>query len=284
MKIGTISCLLAACGFAGATMAQVTISQSSNSTFVVPGNSVACAAQDPPAPAPPTTQQTAANFYWRSYQLSSFPVITGPFSVTSVTFAVENAVHPLATQTLRVRLYKDTNGGAPVAVGTDLVQVGENASVSVPNGANQFITAPVTGNFLQSDTLVVSVDSPDYTIEYGTGSPLPQNAVFFIGSNADPETGPSYLSATDCTVPTPTTTAALGFPNMHIILDVTGTIGTGGGCYPDCNNDGQLNLSDFGCFQTAFALGQAYADCNGDGIRNLSDFGCFQTKFALGCP
>jgi hypothetical protein len=57
-----------------------------------------------------------------------------------------------------------------------------------------------------------------------------------------------------------------------------------GTCYPDCNGDGALNLSDFGCFQTAFALGQPYADCNGDGVRNLSDFGCFQTQFALGCP
>ncbi|MCC6661788.1 MAG: hypothetical protein IT437_12980 [Phycisphaerales bacterium] len=55
-------------------------------------------------------------------------------------------------------------------------------------------------------------------------------------------------------------------------------------CYPDCNGDGVLNLSDFGCFTTKFALGDAYADCNGDGIRNLADFGCFTTKFALGCP
>jgi hypothetical protein len=55
-------------------------------------------------------------------------------------------------------------------------------------------------------------------------------------------------------------------------------------CYPDCNQDGSLNLADFGCFQTKFALGDPYADCNGDGVRNLSDFGCFQTKFALGCP
>ena len=55
-------------------------------------------------------------------------------------------------------------------------------------------------------------------------------------------------------------------------------------CYPDCNGDGLLNLSDFGCFTTQFALGMAYADCNGDGIRNLADFGCFTTKFALGCP
>ncbi|MCC6661200.1 MAG: hypothetical protein IT437_09975 [Phycisphaerales bacterium] len=55
-------------------------------------------------------------------------------------------------------------------------------------------------------------------------------------------------------------------------------------CYADCNGDGALNLSDFGCFQTRFALGDAYADCNGDGVKNLSDFGCFTTKFALGCP
>ncbi|MCC6660155.1 MAG: hypothetical protein IT437_04640 [Phycisphaerales bacterium] len=55
-------------------------------------------------------------------------------------------------------------------------------------------------------------------------------------------------------------------------------------CYPDCNADGQLNLSDFGCFTTKFALGDPYADCNGDGALNLSDFGCFTTKFALGCP
>jgi hypothetical protein len=55
-------------------------------------------------------------------------------------------------------------------------------------------------------------------------------------------------------------------------------------CYADCNSDGALNLSDFGCFQTRFALGDPYADCNVDGVLNLSDFGCFQTRFALGCP
>ncbi|MCC6660015.1 MAG: hypothetical protein IT437_03925 [Phycisphaerales bacterium] len=55
-------------------------------------------------------------------------------------------------------------------------------------------------------------------------------------------------------------------------------------CYPDCNGDGALNLADFGCFTTKFALGDPYADCNGDGVRNLADFGCFTTRFALGCP
>ena len=55
-------------------------------------------------------------------------------------------------------------------------------------------------------------------------------------------------------------------------------------CYPDCNGDAALNLSDFGCFTTRFALGDPYADCNGDLVMNLADFGCFTTKFALGCP
>jgi hypothetical protein len=55
-------------------------------------------------------------------------------------------------------------------------------------------------------------------------------------------------------------------------------------CYADCNGDGVLNLADFGCFQTKYALGDPYADCNGDGVRNMADFGCFQNVFALGCP
>ncbi|MCC6661449.1 MAG: hypothetical protein IT437_11245 [Phycisphaerales bacterium] len=55
-------------------------------------------------------------------------------------------------------------------------------------------------------------------------------------------------------------------------------------CEADCNRDGVLNLADFGCFQTKFALADPVADCNKDGALNLSDFGCFMTKFALGCP
>jgi hypothetical protein len=55
-------------------------------------------------------------------------------------------------------------------------------------------------------------------------------------------------------------------------------------CDADCNRDGLLNLADFGCFQTKFALNDPAADCNRDGLLNLADFGCFQAKFAVGCP
>ncbi len=54
-------------------------------------------------------------------------------------------------------------------------------------------------------------------------------------------------------------------------------------CYPDCDGSGTLNVNDYICFQTGFALGNPYADCNGDGQRNVNDYICFQTSFALGC-
>jgi len=59
--------------------------------------------------------------------------------------------------------------------------------------------------------------------------------------------------------------------------------GAGGGCIPDCDESGQLNIDDFICFQTYFALGDAKADCDGTGGLDIDDFICFQTFFSLGC-
>ncbi len=55
-------------------------------------------------------------------------------------------------------------------------------------------------------------------------------------------------------------------------------------CYPDCNEDGNLTIADFGCFQTRFIAGDPYADCTGTGGLTIADFGCFQTAFIAGCP
>jgi hypothetical protein len=54
-------------------------------------------------------------------------------------------------------------------------------------------------------------------------------------------------------------------------------------CYPDCDLSGSLNIDDFICFQTFFAIGDTYADCDVSGGLNIDDFICFQTFFALGC-
>ncbi len=55
-------------------------------------------------------------------------------------------------------------------------------------------------------------------------------------------------------------------------------------CYPDCDASGALDVNDYICFQTKFAVGDPYADCDGSGARNVNDYICFQTRFALGCP
>ncbi len=54
-------------------------------------------------------------------------------------------------------------------------------------------------------------------------------------------------------------------------------------CYPDCDAGGSLNIDDFICFQTFFAIGDAYADCDASGALNIDDFICFQTFYAIGC-
>src|SRR5204862_5419235 len=51
--------------------------------------------------------------------------------------------------------------------------------------------------------------------------------LFFVGSNAAAEPAPSYISAAGCGITVPTTTAAVGFPNMHIVFNVNGTCGPG---------------------------------------------------------
>ncbi len=54
-------------------------------------------------------------------------------------------------------------------------------------------------------------------------------------------------------------------------------------CYADCDGSGTLNIDDFICFQTNYALGDPSADCDGSGNLNIDDFICFQTFYALGC-
>lgn len=55
------------------------------------------------------------------------------------------------------------------------------------------------------------------------------------------------------------------------------------GCHADCDVSNTLDIDDFICFQTFFALGDPKADCNADGTLAIDDFICFQTAFVLGC-
>ena len=177
----------------------LSITQSSVQT-IVPGHSVSC--NDGTA--------HSDNSYWRAFDMGIF---TGgrQFNVTAVSFGVESAN---VSQPVIVRLYTTTN--FPAGFPNSLTQIG---SVVVTVNSNQnrtVVSAPlVTTVPAATSQLVMELYTPD-----GRSS----GHLFFVGSNGDSESVPSYISAPDCGVTTPAGVAAIGAPEMHLVFNVLGCI------------------------------------------------------------
>ncbi len=151
------------------------------------------------------------NSYVRQFTLADFG-ITDPFDVTEVSFGVEQATGATGTQPVTVNLYT-WNPSDPFTF-ANFTLVG-TADAAVPDQTLSVYTVPVTGSIPAGGTLVVEVFTPEGQTAGNS---------FFIGSNADGQTSPSYLAAADCGITNPTDTAAIGFPNMMIVMNVTGEI------------------------------------------------------------
>ncbi len=54
-------------------------------------------------------------------------------------------------------------------------------------------------------------------------------------------------------------------------------------CIADCDKNDSLDIDDFICYQTLYAIGDPKADCDSDGKLLIDDFICFQTAYAIGC-
>ncbi len=148
--------------------------------------------------------------------MSAF-VGANPYNVTSVSFGIEQATGAGGTQPVTVRLYM-SNQPFPAGFPGSLTQIGI-ANINVPDSAsNTVFNVPITATVPANAELVMEVFTPNGET---TGNLL------FAGSNADPESAPSYLSAADCGITTPTTTSAIGFPNMHLVFNVNGSCGGG---------------------------------------------------------
>lgn len=134
----------------------------------------------------------------------------GQYCTNSVSFGVEfaNTIQPIT-----VRLYTTSNfpTGFPGSL-TQIATTTINVS-SVHNGS--VMTPPLF--------VTVPAGTQQLVMELFTPNGQPGGYRFFAGSNAASETGASYLSASACGLTTPTTTAAIGFPNMHIVFDVNGS-------------------------------------------------------------
>lgn len=187
-------------GNVDAALTTVTLQQMT-STTIVPGT---------PSCNVTATGVTRENSYYRVFRLSDFGV-TRPFTAQRVDFGVEEADAGVGTsQAVQVRLHRLT--GALITanltnVAGQNVTVNDGASLVVPVALSP---APV---LQPSDTLVAEVFVPDG---------MAAGNIFFMGSNATAETGPSYIKATACSVNEPQTMASINFPDAHLVLTVTG--------------------------------------------------------------
>ncbi|NUM44660.1 MAG: S8 family serine peptidase [Anaerolineales bacterium] len=151
------------------------------------------------------------NSYLRYFTLADFG-ITDPFDVTEVSFGVEQATGATGDQPVTVNLY--TWNPSDPFIWANFTLIG-TADAAVPDQTLSIYTVPVTGTIPAGGTLVVEIFTPDGQTAGNS---------FFIGSNADGQTAPSYLAAADCGLANPLDTAAIGFPNMMLVMNVTGEI------------------------------------------------------------
>ncbi|MBT8379877.1 MAG: T9SS type A sorting domain-containing protein [Ignavibacteria bacterium] len=189
----------------------ITITHSATQT-ITSGNSVSCNAGG----------LHTDNSYFRAFDLNSFG-ITNDFNITEVSIGIETCTGAGGTQPITVNLWTSSQP-FPTGFPGSVTQIG-TATLNVSDQTLTVFPIAVTGTAPAGSELVVEIFTPDGQTAGNS---------FFIGSNADGETGPSYLLAADCGITTPTTTGTIGFPNMHIVMNVTGDeAGSGGGAFPE---------------------------------------------------
>ncbi len=185
-----------------ATGGSITITHSTSQVITV-GNSVSCNAGG----------LHTDNSYYRVFDLANDFGIVDTFDVTAVQYGIEQATSA-TTQPIQVRLYT-LNGAFTLA---NLTAIG-NTTDNISSQSGTIYTSLVNGTVPPNGILVVEVFSPN-----GQAA----NNSFFIGSNAAGQSDPSYLRAADCGLAQPAATGSIGFPNMHIVINVIGNEASAG--------------------------------------------------------
>jgi HYR domain-containing protein len=189
----------------GARPTGQTISQSS-SQAITQGSSVSCN----------NSMGHSDNSYWRAFNLPALGIVN-QFKVSSVQIGVEKAEAAAGSQSITVRLYRSTSGVFPTCT-RDLLS---GANFNVTDQTGKIIDVPIAADVPAGSELIVEVFTPNGQAK---------GNLFFIGANAAPESGPSYISA--CGISTPTPMAELGF-SSKIVLNILGQqiegVGGGGG-------------------------------------------------------
>ncbi len=182
----------------------------SGSLDIVPGNSISCNGGAP-------AFNHAQNSYYRRLDLDGQFSATGTVSIASVDIGIEQATGASGTQMITVNLYAIPNASALNLANLGAPIASENVNVVDQDGTLFNVPIAATLDGLAND-LVVEVFTPDGGTTGNT---------FFIGSNEtasiNPAAAPSFIAAPDCGISQPTTTQAIGFPQMNIVMVVNAT-------------------------------------------------------------
>ncbi|MGB0384510.1 MAG: carboxypeptidase regulatory-like domain-containing protein [Ardenticatenaceae bacterium] len=153
------------------------------------------------------------NSYYRVFDLSGDFDVNEDFEVSSVEFGVQLARGAGGEQPVRVNLY--TLDGSFVLA--NLTAIG-SAEVNLPDQSLTIASVPVSGTVPAGSTLVVELFTPSGVADGNT---------FFVGSNNQGQTDPSYIRASFCGVSQPTNVTNIGAANMQLVMNVTGDISRG---------------------------------------------------------
>lgn len=191
---------------AGAVAAEpspdIAVKQNS-SDAIIPG-SIACTNE------PPT--KTHENHYFRRFDLAGSFNASAGFRLSVINIGVEavEVVDRVLPWTLAAWAI---DPGDPLTLANlELLRSGDSFWLDTDDGQVIGVGFEPTVDVPAGKDLVIEVATPDYNA----------GEKFYIGSNTQPQSAPGYLRAPTCSVNEPTATADFGFPNMHMVLWVTG--------------------------------------------------------------
>ena len=144
--------------------------------------------------------------YWRVFDLENDFGINGEFNINQLQFGVQSVNNNF---TLTVRLHS-LNGTFNTGNLTQLISTNVNVS---PANNNSIVNVPISTTVPAGTIIVMEVFTPNN----GT-------SLFYMGSNGNGQSDPSYFSAPDCgiTQPTNLVNVGSGFPNVHHVMNISG--------------------------------------------------------------
>ena len=206
---------------------------------------------------------TTENTYAVTIDLAASDVAGSDFNISCVSFGSDNSGSLVDA---KVELWIDSDGGDPVAPGTDLTLLGSRDTV-LAQGVGNLQTAKFDPPIcVPADSqLVVTLDIQPSTDGFATFS-----------GNASPSSSGTYVLSASCGLNTFTNLIDIGFPDYNWVVDLDGTLGCDvpPACPGDFNDDGVVNGADFGSILAAWGpCSGCPEDMNGDGVVGGADVG-----------